>query len=107
VLQPRVCNTITLTNTSGEQLNDVNVMDDPNNADATMLLTNGTLAPGEVVVFDPVCYTPTATDNGTIEPEEAQFSNTAFAEGTGAISEVTATDDDTIPCKLCPPPQSD
>ena len=106
-LQPQVCNTITLTNTSNEKLVNVSLVDNPSNADPTTLISGGELGPGESITPIEHCYTPTATDSGTEEPEEATFSNEVLASGDGAISGSEATDGDNVQCKLCPPPQSE
>ena len=104
-LQPRVCNTITLTNTSTEKLVNVSLVDSPNNADATTLISDGELDPGESITPIEHCYTPTATDSGTDEPEEITFGNEVMASGDGVISQSEASDEDNVQCKLCPPPQ--
>ena len=106
-LQPQVCNTITLTNTSNEKLVNIELVDDPANAPSTTLISGGELAPGASITPIDHCYIPTATDNDTEEPEEATFSNEALASADGAISKVAASDTDNIQCKLCPPPQSE
>ncbi len=106
-LQPQVCNTITLTNTSNEKLVNVSLVDNPSNADPTTLISGGDLGPRESITPIEHCYTPTATDSGTEEPEEATFSNEVLASGDGAISGSEATDGDNVQCKLCPPPQSE
>ncbi|HJW47225.1 MAG TPA: hypothetical protein VJ484_12165 [Lysobacter sp.] len=106
-LQPKVCNTITLTNNSNEKLVNVSLVDTPANADPETLITGGDLDPGESITPIEHCYIPTATDNGTEEPEEATFSNEVLASADGAISKVAASDSDNVQCKLCPPPQSE
>jgi len=106
-LQPQVCNTITLTNTSNEKLVNVSLVDSPSNADPTTLIDGGELDPGESITPIEHCYTPTATDSGTDEPEEVTFSNEVLASGDGAISGSEDTDSDNVQCKLCPPPQSE
>jgi hypothetical protein len=105
-VQPQVCNTITVTNNSIEQLINVDVTDAPANGLGQNLLVNGSLAPGEVLVFDDVCYIATATDNAIEEPEQITFSDQALASGDGAISGISDADDDVATCPLCPPPQS-
>jgi len=106
-LQPQVCSTITLTNTSNEKLVNIELVDDPANAPSTTLISGGELAPGASITPIDHCYIPTATDSDTEEPEEATFSNEALASADGAISKVAASDTDNIQCKLCPPPQSE
>ena len=106
-LQPKVCNTITLTNNSTEKLVNISLVDDPTNGPSATLISNGELAPGASITPIDHCYVPTATDSGTAEPEEATFGNEALASGTGALSGVTVDDSDNVQCKLCPPPQSE
>ena len=106
-LQPRVCNTITLKNNSNEAVNKITMIDDPANAAATTLISNGSLAPGASITPIDHCYTPTASDSGTVEPEEITFSNEVAVTGEGVLSKSAVSDSDNVQCKLCPPPQSE
>jgi hypothetical protein len=106
-LQPQVCNTITLTNTSTEKLVKISLVDDPTHAGPTTLITNGELAPGASITPIDHCYVPTATDSGTDEPEQANFGNEVLATAEGALSKTPVDDSENIQCALCPPPQSE
>lgn len=101
-LVPKVCVDIGVTNDSNQRVTGIQIVDDMLPADATPLPFS--LDPGASRTFENLCYTPAAGDDPLeTNPGRITFTDQAYAEGTGVLTQQTlASAPVTATCKLCP-----
>ena len=103
----RVCVDIDVSNTSTEKLVGVQVIDA--RFSTPLLVSNGSIDPGDTLELHDLCYTTSNADGGEDNPALAAFTNGVQAEAFGALSGLQVGDADsgsafeaTSTCKLCP-----
>jgi hypothetical protein len=101
-LVPKVCVDIGVTNDSNQRVTGIQIVDDMLSAAATP--APFALDPGASRMFENLCYTPdTGDDPLETNPGKISFTDQAYAEGTGVLTQQTlASAPVTATCKLCP-----
>lgn len=101
-LVTKVCVDIGVTNDSNQRVSGIQIVDDMLPASATP--GPFTLDPGQSRSFENLCYTPAAGDDPLeTNPGKITFTDQAYAEGTGVLTQSTlASAPVTATCKLCP-----